>query len=120
MSPAGRAQAHSPLQEDAKTIAKVKAKILKIGVGDKARTKLKLRNGVKISGHINSAGNDDFNFTERETGKTTNVAYADVIEVKGPGGLSKGAKIAIAAGIGAGVVVGLIANHIINCFWGCR
>jgi hypothetical protein len=120
MSPAGRALAHSPLQEDAKTTAKVKAKIAKLGVGEKARAKIKLRNGVRISGHIQSAGNDDFAFTERETGKTTSVAYADVIEVKGPGGLSKSAKIAIAAGIGTGVVVGLIANHIVNCLWGCR
>lgn len=120
MSSAGPCVAHSPFQDDAKTIAKVKAKILKIGAGEKARVKLKLRNGVKIRGHITSAGDDDFAFTDRETGKTTSVAYADVMEVKGPGGLSKGTKIAIAAGIGAGVVVGLIANHIINCFWGCR
>jgi hypothetical protein len=120
MSSAGPAVAHSPFQEDAKTTAKVKAKIARIGVGEKARVRLKLRNGLKIRGDITSAGDDDFAFTDRETGKTTSVAYADVMEVKGPGRLSKGSKIAIAAGIGAGVAVGLIANHVINCFWGCR
>jgi hypothetical protein len=42
-------------------------------------------------------------FTDRKSGTTTTVAYADVVEVKKPG-LSTGAKIAIAVGIGVGVL----------------
>lgn len=115
-----QALARSSGQEEAKAVEKIKAKIAKLGVGEKARAQIKLRNGQKIKGYVSSAGPDDFAFTERDSGKTATVAYADVIEVKKPGGLSKGAKIAIVAGIGAGVVVGLLANHIVNCLFGCR
>lgn len=74
-----------------------------------------------LKGFVSSAGPDDFAFTERDSGKTTTVAYADVVEVKKPGGLSKGAKIAIVAGIGAGVVGGLIVIHSVHCIpLGCR
>ena len=120
MASAGQTLAQSSSKDEAKALEKIKAKIAKLGVGEKARAQIKLRNGEKIKGFVSSAGPDDFAFTERDSGKTATVAYADVIEVKGPGGLSKGAKIAIVAGIGAGVVVGLIANHIVNCLWGCR
>lgn len=120
MASGSQALARSSGQDEAKALEKIKAKIAKLGVGEKARAQIKLRNGQKIKGYVSSAGPDDFAFTERDSGKTATVAYTDVIEVKKPGGLSKGAKIAIVAGIGAGVVVGLIANHIVNCLFGCR
>lgn len=116
----GKALARNSGQDDAKALERIRAKIAKLGVGEKARAQIKLRNGVKIKGFVSSVGTDDFAFTERDSGKTTTVAYADVVEVKKPGGLSKSTKILIVAGIGAGVVVGLIAHHIVNCFFGCR
>lgn len=119
MASGGQALAQSPGQDEAKALERVKAKIAKLGVGEKARAQIKLRNGQKIKGYVSSAGSDDFAFTERDSGKTATFAYADVVEVKKAGGLSKGAKIAIVAGASA-VVLGLIAHHIVNCIFGCR
>jgi hypothetical protein len=107
-------------QGEAQAIEKTKTKINRLGVGEKARAQIKLRNGQKLNGYVSSAGASDFSFTERGSGKTTTVAYGDVIQVKKPGGLSKGTKIAIAAGIGGAIVISLIANHIKNCLLGCR
>lgn len=118
MASGGQALARSSGQDDAKTLEKVKAKIVKLGVGEKARAQIKLRNGQKIKGYVSSAGPNDFAFTERDSGRTTTVTYADVVEVKKAGGLSKGAKIAIAAGASA-VVLGLIAHRVVNCIF-CR
>jgi len=119
MASGGQALARSFGQDEAKAVEKIKSKIAKLGVGEKARAQIKLRNGQKIKGYVSNAGSDDFAFTERDSGKTATVAYADVVEVKKAGGLSKGAKIAIVAGISA-VVVGLIAHHVVNCIFGCR
>ncbi len=97
-----QALARASVKDEAKAIEKIKAKIAKLGVGEKARAQIKLRNGQKIKGFVSSTGDDNFTFTERDSGQIKTVAYADVIEVKKPG-LSKGAKIGIAVGIGAGV-----------------
>lgn len=108
--------AQSSGQDEAKALEKVKAKIAKLGVGEKARAQITLRNGQKIKGYVSSAGQNDFAFTERSSGQTRTLAYADVVEVKKPG-LSKGAKIGLGVGIGAGVaavVFGLAVRHALN------
>lgn len=112
--------AQSSGRDEAKASEKIKTKITKLGVGEKARAQIKLRSGQKMKGYVSSAGADEFSFTERDSGKTTTVAYADVLEVKRPGGLSKGTKIAIAAGIGGAIVLTLIGKHIADCLLGCR
>jgi hypothetical protein len=114
----GRALAQSSGKDEAKALEKIKAKIAKLGVGEKARAQIKLHNGQKIKGYVSSAGPNDFAFTERKSGSTTTVAYADVVEVKKPG-LSTGAKIAIGVGIGVGVlavVVVYAVNHLFDDF----
>lgn len=111
----GQALAQSSGQDEAKALEKIKAKIAKLGVGEKARAQVKLRNGQKIKGHVSNAGPNDFAFVERKTGTTTTVAYADVVEVKKPG-LSTGAKIGIAAAIGVGAlaVLAAVVVHSLN------
>ena len=104
----GRALAQSSGKDEVKALEKIKAKIAKLGVGEKARAQIKLRNGLKIKGYVSSAALNDFALTERKSGTTTTVAYADVVEVRKPG-LSTGAKIAIAVGIGVGVLAVLAA-----------
>ena len=112
----GQTPAQSTGKDEAKALEKIKAEIAKLGVGEKARAQIKLRNGQKMKGYVSSAGQDDFAFTDRKSGTTTTtVAYADVVEVKKPG-LSKGAKIAIAVGIGVGVlaVLAAVVVHSLN------
>ena len=120
MASGGQTVARSSLQDEAKVSEKIKTKIHRLGVGEKARAQIKLRSGQKLKGYVSSAGADEFSFTERDTGKTTTVAYADVLEVNRPGGLSKGTRIAIIAGIGGAIIVTLIGKHIADCLLGCR
>ncbi len=120
MASGGQTLARSSGHDEAKVSEKIKTKIIRLGVGEKARAQIKLRSGQKLKGYVSSAGADEFSFTEGDTGKTATVAYADVLEVKQPGGLSKGTKIAIVAGIGGAIIVTLIGKHIVDCFFGCR
>ena len=98
----GQTTTQAQTKDEAAPSEKIKAKIAKLGVGEKARAQITLRNGQRIKGFVSSAGQNDFAFTERGSGQSTTVAYADVVEIKKPG-LSTGAKIGIAAAIGVGV-----------------
>ena len=102
----GQALARVPGMDETQSVEKIKAKIAKLGVGEKARAEIKLRNGKTIKGYVSGAGTDDFQITDRKTGQSTTIRYADVVEVKKPG-MSKLTKIVIVAGIGV-VVVALI------------
>lgn len=115
MASGRQALSQSSGKDQEKALEKIKARIAKLGVGEKARAQLRLRNGQKIKGYVSSAGPNDFAFTEPKSGTTTTVAYADVVEVKKPG-LSTGAKIGIAAGIGVGVlaIFAAVVVHSLN------
>jgi hypothetical protein len=110
--PSGRTLARSSGNDKTTAMDKIKIKIAKLGVGEKARAQIKLRNGQRVKGYVTSTSQENFTFTERDSGRLTTIAYSDVIEVKKPG-LSKVAKIGIGAGIGV-VVLALIANHVRN------
>jgi hypothetical protein len=111
----GQTLAQTPGQDDAKAVEKIKLKISKLGVGEKARAQITLRDGQKMKGYISSAGASEFSFTEKTTGKTTTVAYTDVVSVKKPG-LSTGAKIGIgvAIGVGALAILAAVVVHSLN------
>lgn len=65
---------------------KARATVQKIGVGEKARVEVKLRDNTKLKGYVSAADEDSFTVTDRKTGATTTVAYADAAQVKKPGG----------------------------------
>lgn len=83
---------------------KVRAGILKIGVGTDARVAIKLRDDVKLAGYISETKDDSFVITDMKSRAATTVAYGDVAQVKGHN-LGTGAKIAIGIGIGVGGTV---------------
>jgi len=83
---------------------KVRAGILKLGVGTEARVALKLRDGVKLAGYISEAKDESFVVTDLKTRAATTVAYGDVGQIKGHH-LGTGAKIAIGIGIGVGLTI---------------
>lgn len=100
------AYADSKEQKQARFAEKVKANVLKLGTGESARVKVKLRDQAKFEGYISDAGADTFTITNRKTGVATTVAYPQVKSVQG-NNLSTGAKIAIGLGI-AGAVIFII------------
>jgi hypothetical protein len=93
-------------EKDARRAEKVRTQLTKLGTGKDARVKLELRDKTKLEGYLSEAGADSFAVTDA-SGNTTRVAYPQVSKAKG-NNLSTGAKIAIGAGIGAGVTLLII------------
>ena len=89
-------------------IGKVKAKVAKIGVGEKAKATVFLKDGTKIKGYIGQAGSDDFVLRDRKTDAPTTISYADVAKVDSNRGHSTARNLAIGIGIGAGALLAII------------
>src|SRR5712692_253531 len=82
--------------------AKVKAKVQKRGIGEKSRIKAKLVDGSEVKGYISKIEETSFTVTDRKTGQTTTIPYADVQKIRGLG-FSKGGVIALVA-VGGGLL----------------
>lgn len=90
---------------------KARARVLKIGTGQTARVQVKLRDQTKVSGYVSEAGQNTFTVTDQETGTAQTLAYADVAEVKKPGGGPSSRTWLILGGVAAAaVVVGVIVK----------
>ena len=107
------AHADSKEEKEARLAEKVKASVLKLGTGEAARVKVRLRDKTKLEGYISAAGGEGFTVTNPKTGITTQVAYPQVKSVKG-NNLSTGAKIAIGAGIAAVVIFIILWKVIVD------
>ncbi|HEY1403122.1 MAG TPA: hypothetical protein VGB05_03220, partial [Pyrinomonadaceae bacterium] len=91
----------------ARLAQQARVKILKLGVGERARVEVKLRDDTKLKGYISAAGADTFTVTDARTGASTVVAYNDVLGVKKVGnGLSTMTKVIIGGAAAAGVIIG--------------
>lgn len=97
------AYADSKEEKQARYAEKIKANVLKLGTGESARVKVKLRDQGKLEGYISDVNSENFTVTNRKTGETTTVAYPQVKSVQGHN-LSTGAKIAIGIGIAATII----------------
>ena len=100
---AAPALAKSAVEKESKRVETVRAKLEKLGTGEDARVKLELRDKTKLEGYISEAGPESL-VVVNKAGVATTVAYPQVSKAKG-NNLSTGAKIAIGAGIGAGVTL---------------
>jgi hypothetical protein len=90
-------------EKQARFSEKIKASVLKLGIGESSRVKVKLRDQTKLEGYISDAGAETFAVTNTKTGVTTTVAYPQVKSIQG-NNLSTGAKIAIGVGIAASII----------------
>lgn len=88
---------------------KVKAKVAKLGVGEKAKATVILKDGTKRKGYIGQAGGDDFVLRDRKTDSPTTIRYSDVTKVESNKGHSTARNLAIGIGIGAGAFLAIIA-----------
>jgi len=105
--------AASKEEKQAQRTEKVRAGILKLGVGTDARVAIKLRDDVKLAGYISEAKDESFVVTDMKTRTATTVAYGDVAQVKGHN-IGTGAKIAIGIGIGVGATILVLYLYILT------
>jgi hypothetical protein len=96
-------------QSEAMTLERIKAKVAKLGVGEKAKATVFLKNGTKTKGYIAQAGDDDFVLRDRKTDAPTTIRYVDVAKVDSNRGHSTARNIGIGVGIGVGAFLAVIA-----------
>ncbi|HJQ69660.1 MAG TPA: hypothetical protein VKA70_11845 [Blastocatellia bacterium] len=96
--------AGSKAERQARAAEKVKAGILKLGVGEQSRVTVKMNNKTKVVGYISEIQNDHFVVKDLNSSETTTIAYAGVAQVKG-NNLSTGAKVAIWVAVAVAVVI---------------
>ena len=89
-------------------IEKIKAKVAKLGVGEKAKATVFLKDGTKKKGYIGQAGSDDFVLRDRKTDAPSTIRYTDVSKVDSNRGHSTARNLAIGIGIGAGALLAII------------
>jgi hypothetical protein len=85
-----------------------KIEIAKLGLGEKARATITLKNGTKIKGYVSRADDNDFVIRDRKTDTPTTINYADVAKVQKNRGHSTARNLAIGIGIGAGALLAVI------------
>jgi len=102
-------------QTQAPNVERIKIKVAKLGVGDKAKATAYLKDGTKKKGYIAQAGDDDFVIRDRKTDVATTIRYDDVTRVDSNRGHSTARNIAIGVGIGVGAllaIIGITISHL--------
>jgi hypothetical protein len=84
------------------TLDKVKAKVAKLGTGEKAKATVILKDGKKVKGYIGQAGSDDFVLRDRKTDSPTTLRYSDVSKVESNKGHSTARNLALVSVLGPG------------------
>ena len=92
-------------QGDATPVEKIKARVAKLGVGEKAKATVYLKTGTKTKGYIAQAGDDEFVLRDRKTDTPTTFRYVDVAKVESNRGHSTARNLGIGIGIGAGALL---------------
>lgn len=87
------------------SVDRVKATLSEIGTGKDARVTVKLKSGTVLKGYIAELGKEDFSIVSKA--ETRKVLCSEVAKVK-KRKLNIGIKIAIAAGVVIGALVGLM------------
>ena len=93
---------------DAQAVEKVRLKVAKIGLGDKAKITVRMKDGRKIKGFVTQAGANDFTVRDRKTGDPTLVLYSDVNKVEDNRGHSTLRNVLIGVGVGAGALLAVL------------
>jgi hypothetical protein len=104
--------------KDKKTLfaEKVRLGVLTLGVSKQSVVEVKLRDKTMVKGYVSEMKDDQFSVTNVISGASTNIAYANVAQIRG-NNLSTGAKIAIGIAIGVGAALIVLAIYL-NCCTG--
>ena len=100
-------------KDPAPQIDKIKAKVARLGTGEKAKAKVKLRSGEKLKGYVSAAGENDFTITDKKTGQSKTIAYSEVDSVGKPG-LSKGTKITLIVVVAVVATAAILAAVVVH------
>ncbi|HYP02879.1 MAG TPA: hypothetical protein VER76_22035 [Pyrinomonadaceae bacterium] len=92
-------------ERDAQTLEQVKVKVARLGVGERARVTVKLKDGTKLKGYISQAKDAEFIVRDRKTDAPTVVHYRDVTRVESNRGHSTARNITIGVAVGVGSVL---------------
>ena len=107
--PLHAAQSLEPTDTNDASIAKVRGDVIRLGVGQKARVEVQLRDTTKVKGYIEDARKDSFTVVDSKNGSQQNLAYADVVKVKKVGsGFSTRSWLIL-----GGAVAGAVATWIV-------
>ena len=98
----------APAQTPQMTADQAKIEVAKLGLGEKARATVKLKNGTKVKGYVSRADENDFVIRDRKTDIPTTINYGDVAKVEKNRGHSTARNLAIGIGIGAGAFLAII------------
>lgn len=102
-------QAAAAQQDKQPLTEQIKIKIAKLGIGEKAKAAITMKDGTKTKGYVSRAGDDDFVMRDRKTDAATTIRYADVLKAESNRGHSTARNIAIGVGIGVGAFLAAIA-----------
>jgi hypothetical protein len=97
-------------REGARRAVGVRAKVQKIGTGDKRRVRVQLHDGRKLEGYIGQIGVDHFYVvrTDEEKGTAAVVAFDDVRSLERRDGTSAWRDVVYRTGMGAGAILGFL------------
>ena len=99
--------AQTSMTKAEKKAIEVKAKVRKLGLGERVRVGLKLYNDTSYKGYVKEANEEDFVVIDK-LGTSQTIRYNDVKSIGGRN-LSTGAKIGIGIAIGVGAVFAFLA-----------
>ena len=92
----------------ADSVEQIKMKLERIGLGEKARATVRLKNGTKLKGFIYQMGANDFVLKDKKTLAPTQILYSDVERVESNKGHSRAKWIGIGAAIGVGAFLAIL------------
>ena len=87
------------------TVDQAKVQVAKLGLGEKAKATVTLKNGTKVKGYVSQANENDFVIRDRKTDAPTTINYSDVAKVQKNQGHSTARNLGIGIGIGAGALL---------------
>ena len=100
--------------QDDPRVAKVRMDVFKLGVGERARLEVKLRDTSKLKGYIGEATDASFTVVDSENGFSQRIAYSEVEKVKkAGGGLSTRSWIILGAAAAGAVATWIIIKPVL-------
>jgi len=104
------------LEQEAGVRRKLEEIVSKRGIGAKARVTVKLRDRSEVKGYVTQMRDHSFSVLDQKSKQDKTISYSEVTDVKGKG-LHIAAKIAIGAGVGAAILVGIVVGGCQAGWW---